>query len=149
LRALSTRLHSAREEEGTRIAREIHDELGSALTSLKWDLERMEKFLSDPKPGPELESMKKKAKTMTRLIESTINVVRRISAELRPGVLDDLGLAPAIEWQARLFQDRTGIAVHCDCPQDDVDLNQQQSTAVFRSFRSVNEYPPSFRRYQS
>jgi PAS domain S-box-containing protein len=137
LRALSARLQSAREEEGTRIAREIHDELGSALTSLKWDIERMENILSDPKPGPELESLKKKAQTMTRLVESTIDVVRRISAELRPGVLDDLGLAPAIEWQARLFQDRTGIPVHCDCPQDDLDLNQEQSTAVFRIFQEA------------
>jgi signal transduction histidine kinase len=137
LRALSARLQSAREAEGTRIAREIHDELGSTLTSVKWDLERTENILSDPKPGPELESMKKRAKTMTRLVESTIDIVRRISAELRPGVLDDLGLAPAVEWQARLFRNRTGIAVHCDCPQDDVDLNQEQSTAVFRIFQEA------------
>jgi|GEM_PF-604592 len=132
LRALSARFQSAREEEGTRIAREIHDELGSALTSLKWDLEGMEKALSEPKSGSELASMKAKALTMTRLVDGTIDVVRRISAELRPGVLDDLGLVPAIEWQARQFHDRTGIAVHCDCTPDDVDLNQEQSTAVFR-----------------
>ncbi|HYR76478.1 MAG TPA: PAS domain-containing protein [Pyrinomonadaceae bacterium] len=132
LRALSARLQSAREEEGTRIAREIHDELGSALTSLKWDLEGMEKMPSDPKSGPELASMREKAKTMTRLVDGTIDVLRRISAELRPGVLDDLGLVSAIEWQARQFHDRTGIAVHCDCSLDDVNLNQEQSTAAFR-----------------
>jgi len=137
LRALSARLQSAREEEGTRIAREIHDELGSVLTSLKWDLEGMEKILSDSKPGPDLESMKKKTQTMTRLVDSTIDVVRRISAELRPSVLDDLGLVSAIEWQGGLFRDRTGIAVHCDCPLDDVDLNQEQSTAVFRIFQEA------------
>ena len=137
LRALSARLQSAREEEGTRIAREIHDELGSALTSLKWDLEGMEKILSGPKPGPDLESMKKKAQTMTRLVDSTIDVVRRISAEMRPSVLDDLGLVPAIEWHAGLFRDRTGIAVDCDFPLDDVDLNQEQSTAVFRIFQEA------------
>jgi PAS domain S-box-containing protein len=135
LRALSARLQSAREAEGTRIAREIHDELGSALTSLKWDLEGMEKSLSDPKRGRDFESMKKKAETMTRLVDSTIDVVRRISAELRPSVLDDLGLVPAIEWQAQQFQDRTGIAVHCDCLLDDVDLDHEQSTAVFRIFQ--------------
>jgi PAS domain S-box-containing protein len=137
LRALSARLQSAREEEGTRIAREIHDELGSALTTLKWDLEQVESVLSDPKPGPELESMKKKARTMTRLVENTIDVVRRISSELRPSVLDDLGLVPAIEWQSRLFRERTGIAVRCNCPVDEVGLNQEQSTAVFRIFQEA------------
>jgi PAS domain S-box-containing protein len=137
LRALSARLQSAREEEGTRIAREIHDELGSALTTLKWDLEQIESVLSDPKPGPELESMKKKARTMTRLVENTIDVVRRISADLRPSVLDDLGLVPAIEWQSRLFRERTGIAVRCNCLVDEVGLNQEQSTAVFRIFQEA------------
>jgi PAS domain S-box-containing protein len=137
LRALSARMQSAREEEGTRIAREIHDELGSALTTLKWDLEQIESVLLDPKPGPELESMKEKAKAMTRLVESTIDVVRRISADLRPSVLDDLGLAPAIEWQSRLFRERTGIAVRCHCPVDEVGLNQEQSTAVFRIFQEA------------
>jgi signal transduction histidine kinase len=81
--------------------------------------------------------MKKKAQTMTRLVDNTIDVVRRISAEMRPSVLDDLGLVAAIEWQAGLFRDRTGIAVHCDCPLDDVDLNQKQSTAVFRIFQEA------------
>jgi signal transduction histidine kinase len=97
----------------------------------------MEKILSDPKPGPDLESMKRKAQTMTRLVDNTIDVVRRISAEMRPSVLDDLGLVSAIEWQAGLFRNRTGIAVHCDCTLDDVDLNQEQSTAVFRIFQEA------------
>jgi signal transduction histidine kinase len=132
LRALSASLQFAREEEGIRIARELHDELGSALTSLKWDLEGMEKTLSDPKSGPELESMKKKAGTMTRLAETTIDVVRRISAELRPSALDDLGLVPAIELHAQQFQARTGIVCNCDFSSERVGLNQEQSTAVFR-----------------
>jgi signal transduction histidine kinase len=132
LRALSASLQFAREEEGIRIARELHDELGSALTSLKWDLEGMEKTLSDPKSGPEHASMKKKAGTMTRLAETTIDVVRRISAELRPSALDDLGLVPAIELHAQQFQARTGIVCNCDFSSDRVGLNQEQSTAVFR-----------------
>ena len=132
LRALSASLQFAREEEGIRIARELHDELGSALTSLKWDLEGMEKTLSDPKSGPELASMKKKAKAMKRLVDSTIDVVRRISAELRPSALDDLGLVPAIELHAQQFQARTGIVCNCDFSSDKVGLNQEQSTAVFR-----------------
>ena len=132
LRALSASLQFAREEEGIRIARELHDELGAALTSLKWDLEGMEKTLSNPKSGPELASMKKKARTMTRLVDRTIDVVRRISAELRPSALDDLGLVPAIELHARQFQARTGIVCNCDFSSERVGLNQEQSTAVFR-----------------
>jgi len=132
LRALSARLQSAREEEGTRIARELHDELGSALTSLKWDLEGMEKMLFDPKLVQEVASLKNKIQTMTRLVDSTIDVVRRISAELRPSVLDDLGLMPAIEWQAQQFEARTGLVCNCDCSLEKIDLNQEQSTAVFR-----------------
>ena len=137
LRALSARLQSTREEEGIRIAREIHDELGSALTSLKWDLEGMDKMLSDPKTGPALASMRGKAKTMTRLIDSTIDVVRRISAELRPSALDDLGLVPAIELHAQQFQARTGIVCNCDFASDRVNLHQEQSTAVFRIFQEA------------
>jgi PAS domain S-box-containing protein len=132
LRALSARLQSVREEEGTRIAREIHDELGSALMSLKWDLEEMDKALSDSENRTRLPSLQEKIEAMTRLIDATINTVRRISSELRPSVLDDLGLAEAIEWQAQQFQARTGIVCRCDCSSEDVILSQEQSTAVFR-----------------
>ena len=74
---------------------------------------------------------------MLRLSETTISAVRRISSELRPSVLDDLGLAEAIEWQARQFQARTGIICHCECSVENVDLNREQSTAVFRIFQEA------------
>jgi signal transduction histidine kinase len=94
--ALSAKVQSAREEEGTRIALEIHDELGSALTGLKWDLEKMNNTLSSLKHEPPVIEVRERIITMTRLIEETINTVRRISSELRPSILDDLGLVAAI-----------------------------------------------------
>ena len=135
LRALSASLQSAKEEEGTRIAREIHDELGSRLTSLKWDLEGLSKILSQGESQqPEL---CKKVETMIELADATINTTRRISSELRPSVLDDLGLVAAVEWQAEQFQERTGIICRFDSSAASDGLNQQQSTAVFRIFQEA------------
>jgi PAS domain S-box-containing protein len=132
LRALSARLQAAREEEGTRIAREIHDELGAALTSLRWDLEGFDEGISEAGNRPQLQELRQKIEAMMRLTDTTISTVRRIASELRPFALDDVGLTAAIEWQARQFQGRTGIIVQCDCTRDDVDLSREQSTAVFR-----------------
>jgi PAS domain S-box-containing protein len=137
LRALSARLQSAREEEGTRIAREIHDELGAALTSLRWDLESFDKTLSDSESGSQLQVMRERITTMMKLIDTTVSAVRRITRELRPSVLDDLGLVEAIEWQAEQFQARTGIICHFDCSLEDVALSQEQSTVVFRIFQEA------------
>jgi PAS domain S-box-containing protein len=132
LRALSARLESAREEEGTRIAREIHDELGSALTSLRWDLETLETTLADSTSGSQLQESREKIEAMIKLTSDVLQTVRRISSELRPQVLDDLGLAEAVEWQAAEFQARTGIICNCDCSLEKLNLNQAQATAVFR-----------------
>ncbi len=137
LRALSARLQSAREEEGMRIAREIHDELGGALTGLKWDLECVDKIITGTVDECQMQSAQEKIATMTKLIDETVNTVRRISAELRPGVLDDLGLVAAIEWQAQQFEHRTGITCTCDAPWDSIDLRQDQATTVFRIFQEI------------
>ena len=137
LRALTASLSSAREEEGVRIAREIHDELGSALTSLRWDLEEVDKTLAEGPDASRLGGLRAKIGAMTKLIDTTVNSVRRISSELRPSVLDDLGLAAAIEWQAEQFQARTGIVCRCDCPHEEVELTRGQSTAIFRIFQEA------------
>jgi PAS domain S-box-containing protein len=137
LRALSARLHSAREEEGTRIAREIHDELGGALTGLKWDLEKIDRTLNGTTNGSRLPEVHKRIGTMTTLIETTINTVRRISSELRPGVLDDLGLVAAIEWQVQQFQSRTGLKCHWDNKSDEIELSREKATAVFRILQEI------------
>ncbi|MET0645068.1 MAG: MEDS domain-containing protein [Pyrinomonadaceae bacterium] len=137
LRALSARLSSAREEEGARIAREIHDELGAALSSLRWDLEEVGEVLSEPADAARVADLRRKVAGMMSLTDTTVNTVRRIASELRPVALDDLGLAEAVEWQAGQFQARTGIVVSCDCHLENVELSREQATAVFRIFQEA------------
>jgi PAS domain S-box-containing protein len=137
LRALSARLQSAREEEGTRIAREIHDELGGALTGLKWDLEGIDKILSGAGNGAKVQTVREKLRYMTGLMESTIDTIQRISAELRPSVLDDLGLVVALEWQAQQFQTRTGIKYELLARKEALDFDRERATAVFRIFQEI------------
>ncbi|MDB6031037.1 MAG: Response regulator receiver sensor signal transduction histidine kinase [Verrucomicrobiales bacterium] len=132
LRALSVYLQYVREDERIRISRQVHDELGQALTGLKLDLYWLATRL--PK---ELKSIQKKAKTMSAHIDTTIQTVRRISTELRPGILDDLGLSAALEWQAQEFQKRTGIKclVVTDVKQPIMD--EELNTAFFRIFQET------------
>jgi signal transduction histidine kinase len=137
LRALSARLHSAREEEGTRIAREIHDELGGALTGLKWDLEKIDNTLNGLADGSQLAEVRNRIGNMTTIIETTINTVRRIAAELRPGVLDDLGLVAAIEWQIEQFQSRSGLKCHLINNAKEIELDREKATAVFRILQEI------------
>src|SRR5215475_1846397 len=132
LRALSVYLQSVREEERTRIAREVHDELGQALTSCKLDLSWIAGRL--PK---EQKPLLEKARALTSHIDSTIQTVRRISTELRPGVLDHLGLAAALEWQANEFQNRTGIKCDVRTNLRDALLDQNLSTTLFRIFQET------------
>ena len=137
LRALSARLHSAREEEGTRIAREIHDELGGILTGLKWDLEKIDKTLNNSGDGSPLFEVHNRISSMTGLIETTINTVRRIASELRPGVLDDLGLVAAVEWQIEQFQARSGLKCHWTNNAGEIELTRERATAVFRILQEI------------
>jgi two-component system sensor histidine kinase/response regulator len=137
LRALSARLQSAREEEGIRIAREIHDDLGSTLTSLRWELEGIKKTLCEPGTVLPGGGLKEKLDGMLGLADTMITIVRRIASDLRPVVLDVLGLEEAVEWQAQQFQDRSGITVHCESPETGIELNPVQSTAVFRIFQEA------------
>ena len=137
VRALSARVQSAREEEGSRIARELHDELGSTLTSLKFDLAliRREELASTSDADPS--RLRAKLDTMMQAIDQTVDTVRRISSELRPSVLDDIGLVAAIRWQAKQFEAQAGIVCRCDVLLEDVELDQQQSTAIFRVFQEA------------
>jgi PAS domain S-box-containing protein len=132
LRALSASLRSAREEEGTRIARELHDELGSALTGLKLDLEEVQMSLSGHRGQLTTAALQQKLASMTGLVDTTIDALKRISAELRPSVLDDLGLVAAIEWQCQQFAARSGISCQCHSLIENVDLTRDRATAVFR-----------------
>jgi PAS domain S-box-containing protein len=132
LRALSARLHSVREEESARIAREIHDELGGALSSLKWDLEEVGEIISESADASQLTALREKVGGMITLTDATVDAVRRIASELRPTALEEFGLVEALRWHAQQFQARTGITVHCDCPPESVGLSREQATAVFR-----------------
>jgi PAS domain S-box-containing protein len=132
LRELTARLQSVREEERTRVAREIHDELGQALTAIKIDLASLIRALrADQKE--ELE----KAESILRLVDQTILSVRRIATELRPGILDDLGLVAAVEWAAEEFEARTGTKCQLDLPEGDIVLDQERTTAIFRIFQET------------
>src|SRR6184192_1377194 len=130
LRGLAARLEAAREAERARIAREIHDELGQALTALKIDLTWLRRRL--PKPAPELAG---KVDGMEAILDGTAGAIQRIATELRPGVLDELGLQAAIQWQAREFETRTGIACRVEVPAEQPAVDAGRATAAFRIFQ--------------
>ncbi|MBN1547031.1 MAG: PAS domain S-box protein [Syntrophaceae bacterium] len=127
LRNLSLHLQSIREEERTRIAREIHDELGQSLTALKMDISWLGNRIAVTNPP-----LQKKTGYMSKLIDSTIDTVHRISSDLRPGLLDDLGLVAAIEWQTQDFQRRCGLPCRAELSIEDEGIDRQLATAVFR-----------------
>jgi len=132
LRDLASHLQVVREEERALIAREIHDELGQALTALKMDVH----WLHHRLPG-EKQSLIDKTNVMSKLIDRTVQSVRRIYAELRPGLLDDFGLSAAIEWEAGEFSKRTDIECEIRSEPKDMVLPQGLSTAIFRIFQET------------
>jgi signal transduction histidine kinase len=132
LRALAAHLISVREEERGHIAREIHDELGQVLTGLKMEVAWLARRLNaDQQPLVE------KTETMGRLIDQTVQTVRKISTGLRPEVLDEMGLVAAIGWQAKEFQKRTGIRCRLNLPQEIGGLEGEVSTTMFRVFQEI------------
>ncbi len=132
LRNLATRFEAIREEERTRIAREIHDQLGQALTALKMDLAWLAKKLP-PRPA----ALRPKLRDMEGVIDATMDAMHRIVAELRPGVLDDLGLPAAIRWLATDFQERTHIRCAVSVTGVEPSLQTAQATAVFRTLQEA------------
>ncbi|MGE3901172.1 MAG: PAS domain S-box protein [Nitrospiraceae bacterium] len=132
VRTLSHKLEAVREDERTRIARELHDELGVGLTCLKLDLSRIRTLVMGELAPRERAKLTDKVHSMTQQIDATITAVQRIVAELRPGVLDDLGLVAAIDWQCRDFTRRTGIECAFATEIEDLELERGQATAVFR-----------------
>jgi signal transduction histidine kinase len=133
LRALSRHLQILIERERTRIAREIHDELGQELTGLKFDVSwlRDKALQSSSSSEPELE----KLNATLQKIDAAIHSVRKIATELRPPVLDTLGLTAAIEWQAADFENRTGINCKLSQMEEDIPVDRDCVTAVFRIFQ--------------
>lgn len=132
LRALAARLQSVREEEWTRIAREFHDQLGQELTALKMDVN----WIANRLPA-DAQALRKRAESMSNLIDSSMESVRQIVSRLRPDVLDQLGLTAAIAWQADDFQRRSGIRCQLTLPEEAVRLDRPRSTALFRIFQEL------------
>jgi PAS domain S-box-containing protein len=137
LRDLAAHLETVREEERTRVAREIHDELGSGLTCLKMDLAWMARRIpvANAKGGDS--QLIPKVYSMSKLANDMVQLVKKVSTELRPAVLDELGLGPAIEWQAKEFQGRTGITCLLDIYPESLDVDGERATAVFRILQEV------------
>lgn len=134
LRALLARIQAGHEKEGTRLAREIHNELGAALTGLMWNLENVGKILE--RSGTPVAAHEQIVK-MISFIEPTINSVRRIAHEVRPSMLDDLGLIAALEWQTKQFHTRTGLICHWGSTLERIELKHESATAVFRIFQEI------------
>jgi PAS domain S-box-containing protein len=127
LREFAANAEAVREEERKRVAREIHDELGQALTVLKLELS----WLQTNPPGNRAE-YRKKIQSLMEQVDHTIDRMRKIVSELRPTILDDLGLIAAIEWQVKEFQKRTGIRSRMRSNVEDADIAADKAAAVFR-----------------
>jgi signal transduction histidine kinase len=125
LQELAAAAHSAREQEKTRIARELHDELGQALTALKMDTVWLKKNVLDEKLAGKLTGM-------IAMLDNTVAATRRIAADLRPLMLDDLGLIPATEWLVQNFTERTGIACELKVSDPEPTLRDPYAIALFR-----------------
>ena len=131
LKELTVRLQTIREEENTAIAREIHDELGQALTAIKIDVAWLGKRYSNDS------ILVEGLMNVSNTIDDTIKSVRKISTRLRPRLLDELGLIPAIEWQVKDFQKRTGIECKMNLPEEELQLDKSISSPIFRIFQEA------------
>ncbi|MCU7524031.1 MAG: PAS domain S-box protein, partial [Ignavibacteria bacterium] len=132
LRRLAAHLQAAREEERTYIAREIHDELGQYLTGLKMDISFLEDLVNENSELSNKEQLLDKIASASSLIDTTVKSVRKIASELRPVILDSMGLEAAIEWLADDFRARSGIPCECFLTVPEIKLGRDKSTAVFR-----------------
>lgn len=137
LQALSLRQHTLIENERKRIALEIHDELGQSLSALKMAMHLLKRQLKFIEKKQEKELASERLKDLLQLTDTTIASVRRISTDLRPAILDDLGLVAAIEWQTREFQRRTGIQCQISTNVEAINVGTDFSTAVFRIFQET------------
>jgi PAS domain S-box-containing protein len=132
LRALSRHLQSVREDEKASIAREVHDELGATLTALKMDLE----WLGEPSRQLPV-AVEKKRTAMIRLVDSAVAATRKIVTELRPSVLDDLGLVAALRWQANAHQKNGKARIHLELPDAPLAIESERALALFRIFQET------------
>ncbi|GEM_PF-2278078 len=130
LRDLNKRLQAIREEESSRISREVHDELGQMLTALKMDLTA----LKNMPPHPQ-KMMSEKIEKISKFVDQTIDTVRKIATDLRPEVLDHLGLSEALEWYAEEFQDRMGRKWEFEFDLQEISIDSELAMALFRIYQ--------------
>ena len=130
LRDLASHIETIRENERSHMAREIHDELGQQLTGLKMDISWLNRKINSKD-----ETVKEKIKDTISLIDKTVITVRRIATELRPSILDDLGLIAAMEWQSEEFEKRSEIKSIFSSNVNQLTINTDVATAVFRIFQ--------------
>ena len=135
LRNLAAHLQEARETERTHVAREIHDELGQYLTGLKMDISMLKELIDEKTDITEKGPLLEKIESASELLNTTVHSVRKLSSDLRPAVLDNLGLLAAIEWQADEFKNRMGINCECYITVDEINLPADHITAIFRIFQ--------------
>jgi len=126
----------AREEERRRLARELHDELGQALTGFKMDLAWLGHRLENPSPEDLAES-RSKVNVLLQRVDQSIQTLGAIVTALRPEALDQLGLVAAIEWQAETFARRAGIRCRFETTTDTIELDRGRATSVFRMFQEM------------
>ncbi|HET6255762.1 MAG TPA: GAF domain-containing protein [Puia sp.] len=131
LRDLASSLQNVREEERAAIAREIHDELGQQLTAIKLDVSWLDRKIT----GDDL--IKERITGILIMLTEMIQTIRRISTQLRPSILDDLGLIEALKWLVRDFQKRTGIHIQFDCPEESIKPEPAVTTGLFRIFQET------------
>jgi signal transduction histidine kinase/ligand-binding sensor domain-containing protein len=136
LRALAVRLQSIREEERTSLSREIHDELGQLMTGLKMDLAWIRRRVLELGFGLP-DAVTQRMTQMNGLLEEAIHTVRKIAGQLRPAILDDLGLIPAMEWQAREFSERTNIPCELLIGMEELSLSRASATELFRIYQEM------------
>ncbi|HEX7903615.1 MAG TPA: PAS domain S-box protein, partial [Chitinophagaceae bacterium] len=130
IRLLTDHIQNIREEERAHMAREIHDQLGQQLTVLKMDVSWLSKRI-----GNENQPVTEKIKSLNEMLDATVKTVRRISSELRPSLLDDLGLGATIDWHLKEFGERVGIKTSFIEPQKEIDLADSIKTGLFRIFQ--------------
>lgn len=131
LRDLASNLQNVREEERTSISREIHDELGQLLTAIKLDVSWLDRKIQ----GDVI--VKERIGGILSMLTEMIHSIRRISTQLRPSILDDLGLVEALRWQVRDFQKRGGVRVQFECPEESLKLEAGVTTGLFRIFQEA------------
>ena len=127
LQELGAAAHLAREQEKSRVARELHDELGQSLTALQMDVAWFKERI--PRGN---EALAAKLDKMQAMLDATVAATRRIAADLRPLMLDDLGLIPAVEWLVEDFSERSGIRCDLAASDDELELPKAHASAVFR-----------------